>query len=101
MLAKAQMSEPVRLGGRRTTDALPPNTAFFVPPLYGFTFQVEQNAALPTPANYVLRIFASDGTEVSSGTYAQNDTSGMTQQEQPNAEHPLQQLRAKPRRMGA
>ena len=29
----------------------------------------------------------------------QNDTSGMTTQESPAADHPLQQLRAKPRRM--
>lgn len=29
----------------------------------------------------------------------QNDTSGMTNQSSPGADHPLQQLRAKPRRM--
>lgn len=53
-----------------STDALPPNTAFRVTPYSGFTAQVEQNATSPTPNNYVLRIFASDGTELASGTYA-------------------------------
>jgi len=49
---------------------LPANTAFTVPPLYGFTFAVERNAVSPNTTNYVLRIFASDGTELASGTYA-------------------------------
>jgi hypothetical protein len=53
-----------------STDALPANSQFEVPPLYGFTFQVEQNATAPTTANYILRIFDSDGTECSTGTYA-------------------------------
>lgn len=43
---------------------------FEIPPVYGFTFQVEQAASTPTTANYVLRIFTSDGTELTSGTYA-------------------------------
>jgi hypothetical protein len=53
-----------------STAALPANSAFEVPPLYGFTFQVEQNAVSPNSNNYILRIFASDGTELSAGTYA-------------------------------
>jgi hypothetical protein len=59
---------PSTLNG--STTSLPPNSAFRVLPYSGFTFQVEQNAASPTNANYALRIFASDGTELSSGTYA-------------------------------
>jgi hypothetical protein len=51
--------------------ALPANTDFTVAPLYGFTFVVERNAASPTPANYVLRIFSgATGVELASGTYA-------------------------------
>ena|ERR1017187_3339454 len=53
-----------------STSALPTASQFEVPPLYGFTFQVEQNATSPTTANYILRVFDSDGTEASSGTYA-------------------------------
>lgn len=57
-------------GGLGSTAELPTASDFEVPPLYGFTFVVEPAATSPTTANYVLRIFASDGTEVSSGTYA-------------------------------
>ena len=53
-----------------STQQLPPNSAIRVGPYSGFTFQVEQNATNPTAQNYALRIFASDGTELSSGTYA-------------------------------
>ena len=52
-----------------STSNLPPNSAIRVQPASGFTAQVEQNAANPTPQNYCLRIFASDGTELGSGTY--------------------------------
>lgn len=55
-----------------STAALPANSQFEVPPLYGFTFQVEQNAVSPNTANYILRIFTSDGTELATGTYAAN-----------------------------
>ncbi len=57
-------------GGLGSTAELPSASDFEVQPLYGFTFAVEPAATSPTTANYVLRIFASDGTEVSSGTYA-------------------------------
>jgi hypothetical protein len=53
-----------------STDALPTNTAFEVPPVYGYEFQVEQNAVSPTTANYIMRIFTTGGTELASGTYA-------------------------------
>ena len=53
-----------------STDALPTASQFEVPPVYGFTFKVEQNKTNPTTANYVMRIFTSDGTELASGTYA-------------------------------
>ena len=49
---------------------LPPNSSIRVLPSSGFTAQVEQNASNPTAQNYCLRIFASDGTELASGTYA-------------------------------
>ena len=50
--------------------ALPANTDFSVDPLYGFTFQIERNAVSPNANNFVMRIFDTDGTECSSGTYA-------------------------------
>lgn len=49
---------------------LPANTAFEVPPVYGYEFQIEQNAVNPTTANYIMRIFSTGGTELASGTYA-------------------------------
>jgi hypothetical protein len=63
-------ARPKLPGGLGSTAELPKNTAFEVLPSYGFTFEVEQAASSPTTANYALRIFASDGTELSSGTYA-------------------------------
>jgi hypothetical protein len=50
--------------------ALPPNSAFRVALASGFTAQVEQNATSPNTNNYVLRIFASDGTELPSALYS-------------------------------
>src|ERR1700690_160886 len=54
----------------------------------GFDAQIEQNATLPTPANFVLRIFTAGSgnaapVEMSAGTYASNgpalsaDTTGL------------------------
>lgn len=57
-------------GTTANTDALPANSAFEVPPVYGYEFQIEQNAANPTNANYIMRIFSTGGTELASGTYA-------------------------------
>ena len=65
----------VRLPGAPAAK-LPANTDFHVVPnLSGFTGQVEQNATLPTTANYALRLFgagsgAATPAELASGTYA-------------------------------
>jgi hypothetical protein len=57
-------------GTTANTDALPASSAFEVPPVYGYEFQIEQNATNPTNANYIMRIFSTGGTELASGTYA-------------------------------
>jgi hypothetical protein len=53
-----------------SNDALPANSQFEVAPVYGYEFQVEQNAVAPTTANYILRIFTTGGTELATGLYS-------------------------------
>jgi hypothetical protein len=53
-----------------SNDALPTASQFEVPPVYGYEFQIEQNATAPTTANYIMRIFSTGGTELSSGAYS-------------------------------
>jgi hypothetical protein len=57
-------------GTTANTDALPASSAFEVPPVYGYEFQIEQNAVNPTNANYIMRIFSTGGTELASGLYS-------------------------------
>jgi hypothetical protein len=65
------MGLPNSTGGTtNNTDALPANSAFEVPPVYGYEFQIEQNATSPTTLNYIMRIFTTGGTELSSGAYS-------------------------------
>jgi len=50
---------------------LPANADFLLRNLpAGFDGRVEQNATLPTQANYALRLFSSGGTEISTGAYS-------------------------------
>lgn len=62
-LARFKLPQP--LAGK-----LPPNTDIRVTRVpAGYDAQVEQNAANPTAANYVLRIFTTGGTELAGGAY--------------------------------
>jgi hypothetical protein len=53
-----------------SNDALPTSSQFEVFPVYGYEFQIEQNAVAPTTANYIMRIFTTGGTELGSGLYS-------------------------------
>lgn len=48
---------------------LPVQTDFQVFLPQGYDAVIEQNATLPTPANFVLRIFTTAGTELGAGNY--------------------------------